>query len=51
MGTTGPTAQALGQAQQRNDETEVWLILFRNFLLALGVGLGGVAYERCDRQP
>jgi len=40
MGTTGPTAQALGQAQQRNDETEVWLILFRNFLLALGVGLG-----------
>lgn len=35
MGTTGPTAQAVG----RNDLDEVWLIVFRNLLLALGAGL------------
>lgn len=34
MGTTGPTAQAVG----RGDETEVWLICLRNSLLALGAG-------------
>ncbi len=36
MGTTGPTAQAVG----RGDEREVWLIVVRNSLLALGVGVG-----------
>ncbi len=35
MGTTGPVAQAVG----RGDETDVWLILARNSLLALGTGL------------
>jgi len=35
MGTTGPTAQAVGQ---ENSEL-VWLILVRNSLLALGVGI------------
>ena len=40
MGTTGPTAQAVGRSQQRNaDEADVWLILVRNSLLALGVGV------------
>ncbi len=34
MGTTGPTAQAVG----RGDETEIWLIGLRNSLLALGAG-------------
>ncbi len=34
MGTTGPTAQAVG----RDDETEVWLICLRNSLLALATG-------------
>ena len=34
MGTTGPVAQAVG----RDDKTDVWLILFRNSLLALGAG-------------
>ena len=36
MGTTGPTAQAVG----RGDEGEVWLIVIRNSLLALSVGVG-----------
>ena len=36
MGTTGPTAQAVG----KNDLDKMWLILIRNSLLALGVGLG-----------
>jgi len=36
MGTTGPTAQADGQA----DEATVWLIGVRNTLLALGTGVG-----------
>ncbi|MGB5917412.1 MAG: MATE family efflux transporter [Phormidesmis sp.] len=36
MGTTGPTAQADGQA----DEATVWLIGMRNALLALGTGVG-----------
>ncbi len=36
MGTTGPTAQAVG----RGDENEIWLIVVRNSLLALGVGIG-----------
>lgn len=35
MGTTGPTAQAVGQA----NEAEVWLIVIRNACLAFGVGL------------
>ncbi len=35
MGTTGPTAQAVG----RGDEVEVWLIAVRNSLLALSVGV------------
>lgn len=35
MGTTGPTAQAVG----RGDEAEVWLISARNSLLALIVGV------------
>ncbi|MEM6449802.1 MAG: MATE family efflux transporter [Cyanobacteria bacterium P01_D01_bin.105] len=35
MGTTGPTAQAIGQ----QDEELVWLIVIRNTLLALGVGM------------
>ncbi len=35
MGTTGPTAQALG----KGDLDEVWLIIVRNSLLALGTGL------------
>ena len=35
MGTTGPTAQAVGQA----DNELIWLILVRNSLLALGVGM------------
>ncbi len=35
MGTTGPTAQALG----KGDLDEVWLIVVRNSLLALGTGL------------
>ncbi len=35
MGTTGPVAQAVG----RGDETDIWLILGRNSLLALGTGL------------
>ncbi len=39
MGTTGPTAQAVGRAQQSGDATDVWLILVRNSLLALGVGI------------
>ncbi|NJM96998.1 MAG: MATE family efflux transporter [Phormidesmis sp. RL_2_1] len=34
MGTTGPTAQAVGRA----DELQVWLIVIRNALLAIGVG-------------
>lgn len=34
MGTTGPTAQAIG----KGDEDEIWLILVRNSLLALGMG-------------
>ncbi|MEL6554597.1 MAG: MATE family efflux transporter [Cyanobacteria bacterium J06621_11] len=36
MGTTGPTAQAVGQ----ENETEVWLIGLRNVLLALATGIG-----------
>lgn len=36
MGTTGPTAQAVG----KNHEMEVWLIGIRNALLALGTGIG-----------
>ncbi len=39
MGTTGPTAQAVGRAKQSADETDVWLILARNSLLALGAGI------------
>lgn len=51
MGTTGPTAQAVGRArygteygteygaEQGDDGTGVWLILTRNSLLALGVGI------------
>lgn len=35
MGTTGPTAQAVGQ----QDSATVWLIVVRNSLLALSVGL------------
>ena len=35
MGTTGPTAQAVG----KDDFDEVWLIFVRNSLLALGAGL------------
>ncbi|MEO1791531.1 MAG: MATE family efflux transporter [Cyanobacteria bacterium J06629_19] len=35
MGTTGPTAQAVG----KGDEAEVWLIWVRNTLLALGAGV------------
>lgn len=35
MGTTGPTAQAVG----KGDLDEVWLIVVRNSLLALGTGL------------
>lgn len=35
MGTTGPTAQALG----KGNLDEVWLILARNSLLALGAGV------------
>ncbi|MFK8184290.1 MAG: MATE family efflux transporter [Phormidesmis sp.] len=35
MGTTGPTAQAVGQ----QDNELVWLIVARNSLLALGVGI------------
>lgn len=35
MGTTGPTAQAVG----KGDEDEVWLILVRNLLLALVAGI------------
>ena len=35
MGTTGPVAQAMGQA----DELSVWLIGVRNSLLALGTGV------------
>ncbi len=35
MGTTGPVAQAVG----RRDETDIWLILLRNSLLALGTGV------------
>lgn len=35
MGTTGPTAQALG----KGDLDEVWLIVIRNSVLALGTGL------------
>lgn len=38
MGTTGPTAQAVGRAKHTGDATEVWLILVRNSLLALGAG-------------
>jgi multidrug resistance protein, MATE family len=36
MGTTGTTAQARG----RGDEDELWLIVLRNGLIALGFGLG-----------
>lgn len=48
MGTTGPTAQAAGlaaslMAEQGEDslrgESEIWLILVRNSLLALSVGM------------
>ncbi len=39
MGTTGPTAQAIGRANQSADSADVWLILVRNSLLALGVGI------------
>ncbi len=39
MGTTGPTAQAVGRAQASHDDPEVWLIVIRNSLLALGVGV------------
>ncbi len=39
MGTTGPTAQAVGRSQLSQDEAEVWLIVVRNSLLALGVGM------------
>jgi multidrug resistance protein, MATE family len=46
MGTTGPTAQAVGRcftssepSQHRQDELEVWIIVVRNSLLALGVGM------------
>ena len=39
MGTTGPTAQALGRSKEEGDESEVWLIVVRNSLLALGAGL------------
>ncbi|MEL6937817.1 MAG: MATE family efflux transporter [Cyanobacteria bacterium J06598_1] len=35
MGTTGPTAQAVGQS----NTAEIWLIVVRNSLLALGVGI------------
>ncbi|MGB3297362.1 MAG: MATE family efflux transporter [Phormidesmis sp.] len=42
MGTTGPTAQALGRFEaggNSQNESEVWLIVVRNSLLALGAGL------------
>jgi multidrug resistance protein, MATE family len=47
MGTTGPTAQAVGRfaaeaerLQHSDDEdAEIWIIVIRNSLLALGVGL------------
>ncbi len=39
MGTTGPTAQAVGRSQSSYDGFEVWLIVIRNSLLALGVGI------------
>lgn len=42
MGTTGPVAQAVGRA----DETDVWLILCRNALLALGAGLVVLALQQ-----
>ncbi|HIK45455.1 MAG TPA: MATE family efflux transporter [Leptolyngbyaceae cyanobacterium M65_K2018_010] len=41
MGTTGTTAQARG----REDEPETWLILLRNGLLALGLGLALLALQ------
>jgi multidrug resistance protein, MATE family len=47
MGTTGPTAQAVGRSsttearsdQSSQDDAEIWIIVIRNSLLALGVGL------------
>ncbi len=39
MGTTGPTAQAFELSEEDGDESEVWLIVVRNSLLALGAGL------------
>ena len=42
MGTTGPIAQAVG----RNDETDIWLILLRNSLLALGAGTAVLLLQR-----
>lgn len=42
MGTTGLVAQAVG----RLDETDVWLILCRNALLALGAGSALLALQR-----
>lgn len=42
MGTTGPVAQAVG----RDDDTDIWLILCRNSLLALGAGLIVLALQR-----
>ncbi len=42
MGTTGPVAQAVG----RRDETDIWLILCRNSLLALGTGVVVLGLQR-----
>lgn len=42
MGTTGPTAQAIGQ----ENEAEVWLIGLRNSLLALVAGLCVLALQQ-----
>jgi multidrug resistance protein, MATE family len=39
MGTTGPTAQAVGRSQHSQEDAEVWLIVIRNSLLALAVGV------------
>ena len=41
MGTTGTTAQAIGQG----DQTETWAILWRNGILAVGLGLGLVLLQ------
>ncbi len=42
MGTTGPVAQAVG----RQDATDIWLILCRNSLLALGTGVAVLGLQR-----